>query len=106
MSRRKKQTERAIKHQAWHDTLTNLPNRNLFNQKLATALSEAEQEVKLSAVMFLDLDRFKEVNDTLGHAVGDLLLQSVVQRFVSCLRQTDVLARWGGDEFAASPASH
>jgi diguanylate cyclase (GGDEF)-like protein len=95
----KKKTEIAIRHQAWHDTLTNLPNRNLFNQKLSAALSAAEQDVRLSAVMFLDLDRFKEVNDTLGHAVGDLLLQSVVQRFVNCLRQTDVLARWGGDEF-------
>jgi len=95
----KKQTEIAIRHQAWHDTLTNLPNRILFNQKLSAALSEAAQDLKLSAVMFLDLDRFKEVNDTLGHAIGDLLLQSVVQRFLSCLRQSDVLARWGGDEF-------
>lgn len=94
-----KQTEAMVKHQALHDALTNLPNRILFNQKLTAALSEVANNSKLIAVMFLDLDRFKKVNDTLGHSVGDLLLQSVVQRLVSCLRETDVLARWGGDEF-------
>lgn len=94
-----KQAEAMIKHQALHDALTNLPNRILFNQKLSAALTDIVNSSKLMAVMFLDLDRFKEVNDTLGHAVGDLLLQSVVQRLVGCLRQTDVLSRWGGDEF-------
>jgi diguanylate cyclase (GGDEF)-like protein/PAS domain S-box-containing protein len=94
-----KQTEALIKHQAFHDALTNVPNRILFDQKFATALAEAADSAKLIAVMFLDLDRFKEVNDTFGHSVGDLLLQSVVQRLGGCLRQSDVLARWGGDEF-------
>jgi len=93
-----------MKHQALHDALTNLPNRILFNQKLAAALTselngELNGEFSLFAIMFLDLDRFKQVNDTLGHAIGDLLLQEVVQRLVGCLRQVDVIARWGGDEF-------
>lgn len=94
-----KQAEAIVKHQAWHDALTNLPNRILFNQKFAAALSDVANNSKLIAVMFLDLDRFKDVNDTLGHSMGDLLLQSVVQRLVGCLREADVLARWGGDEF-------
>lgn len=95
-----KQTEAVMKHQALHDALTNLPNRILFNQKLTAALtSELNDEFSLVAVMFLDLDRFKHVNDTLGHAIGDLLLQEVVHRLVGCLRQVDVIARWGGDEF-------
>jgi diguanylate cyclase (GGDEF)-like protein/PAS domain S-box-containing protein len=95
----KKQTEAIMKYQALHDALTNLPNRLLFNQKLTAALSDAANNSNLLAVMFLDLDRFKEVNDTLGHSGGDLLLQSVAQRLLDCLRDTDVLARWGGDEF-------
>jgi diguanylate cyclase (GGDEF)-like protein/PAS domain S-box-containing protein len=94
-----KQTEAIAQHQALHDALTNLPNRILFNQKFAAALSDAVNHSKPIAVMFLDLDRFKEVNDRLGHLAGDLLLQSVVQRLLGCLRETDVLARWGGDEF-------
>jgi diguanylate cyclase (GGDEF)-like protein len=94
-----KQTEAIIKYQAFHDALTNLPNRILFNQKFAAALSDAANNSALVAVMFLDLDRFKEVNDTFGHSVGDCLLQDVVQRLCNCLRPTDVLARWGGDEF-------
>ena len=94
-----KQTEAIAQHQALHDALTNLPNRILFNQKFAAALSDAVNNSKAIAVMFLDLDRFKEVNDRLGHLVGDLLLQTVVQRLLACLRETDVLARWGGDEF-------
>ncbi|MGL5061596.1 MAG: diguanylate cyclase domain-containing protein [Microcoleus sp.] len=93
------QKEAILKHQALHDSLTNLPNRISFNQKFAAALSEAANNSRLIAVMFLDLDRFKEVNDTLGHSNGDLLLQKVVQRLSGCLRGTDVLARWGGDEF-------
>ncbi len=94
-----RQAEATIKHQALHDALTNLPNRTLFNQQLNTVLSIAHEECKLVAVMFLDLDHFKPVNDTLGHAVGDRLLQNVAQRLVECLRDDDVIARWGGDEF-------
>lgn len=94
-----KQITALAQHQALHDALTNLPNRILFNQKFAATLRDATNHSKLIAVMFLDLDRFKEVNDTLGHLMGDLLLQNVVQRFIACLRGTDVLARWGGDEF-------
>ncbi|MCU0543282.1 MAG: diguanylate cyclase [Oscillatoriaceae cyanobacterium Prado104] len=94
-----KQKAAIAQHQALHDALTNLPNRILFNQKFASSLSDAANNSKLIAVMFLDLDRFKQVNDTLGHLVGDLLLQNVVQRLIGCLRGTDVLARWGGDEF-------
>ncbi|MEL7035100.1 MAG: diguanylate cyclase [Cyanobacteria bacterium J06592_8] len=94
-----KLAEATIKHQALHDQLTNLPNRILFDQKLSEALTDAANYDRIVAMMFLDLDRFKEVNDTLGHAVGDLLLQRVTQRLVSCLREVDVIARWGGDEF-------
>jgi diguanylate cyclase (GGDEF)-like protein/PAS domain S-box-containing protein len=94
-----KQKAEIAQHQALHDALTNLPNRILFNQKLAATLSDATKHPKLISVMFLDLDRFKEINDTLGHLIGDLLLQNVVQRLNACLRETDVLARWGGDEF-------
>jgi diguanylate cyclase (GGDEF)-like protein len=93
------QAAEAIQHQALHDSLTGLPNRVLFNQHFTNALNHAASEAKLIAVMFLDLDHFKDVNDTLGHAVGDLLLQAVVQRFMGCLREEDILARWGGDEF-------
>jgi diguanylate cyclase (GGDEF)-like protein len=95
----KKQTEAIMQHQALHDALTNLPNRVLFNQKLTAVLDNVANAPKSIAVMFLDLDRFKQVNDTLGHSIGDLLLQGVVERLVGCLREEDLIARWGGDEF-------
>ncbi|NEP80719.1 MAG: diguanylate cyclase [Okeania sp. SIO3B3] len=95
-----KQTEETFKYQALHDPLTNLPNRALFDQKLSEALTYAAYHSEIMALMFLDLDLFKEVNDKFGHSVGDLLLQSVTQRLVSCLREVDLIARWGGDEFA------
>ncbi len=88
-----------IHYQAMHDLLTGLPNRTLFNERLSMSLSKARNSQSLLAVMFLDLDRFKTINDTLGHAVGDRLLQNVAQRLSSCLRQEDTVARWGGDEF-------
>lgn len=94
-----KQAAAAMKHQALHDALTGLPNRTLFNQFLSDALEDANQQSTALAVMFLDLDRFKEVNDTLGHAIGDCMLKIVVQRLSGCLRTIDVIARWGGDEF-------
>jgi diguanylate cyclase (GGDEF)-like protein len=94
-----KLAEATIHYQALHDLLTNLPNRVLFNERLAESLKQAHQTGSQLAVCFLDLDRFKTINDTLGHAVGDQLLQSVTQRLRKCLRIDDTLARWGGDEF-------
>lgn len=91
--------QEVVRHQAFHDSLTNLPNRALFDRRLAAAIEWAESQAQMLAVAFLDLDYFKTVNDTLGHGVGDLLLQNVVGRLQNCLRQDDTLARWGGDEF-------
>ncbi|MEL6928483.1 MAG: EAL domain-containing protein [Cyanobacteria bacterium J06600_6] len=94
-----KKAQDIIQHQAFHDSLTNLPNRTLFDCKLAQALSEAVETQTMLGVMFIDLDRFKTINDSLGHAVGDLLLKSVVERLEDCLDDSDTIARWGGDEF-------
>jgi len=86
-------------HLAYHDILTNLPNRALFYDQLSSGIAQAKDKGKMSAVLFLDLDRFKLVNDTLGHAVGDKLLQAVSQRLRECIRSVDMVARLGGDEF-------
>ncbi len=94
-----RRVEDMIRHQASHDRLTGLPNRLLFDERLSLALAHAHQWGEMLAVMFLDLDRFKIINDTLGHASGDLLLQQVAQRLAKCLKQNDTIARWGGDEF-------
>jgi diguanylate cyclase (GGDEF)-like protein/PAS domain S-box-containing protein len=94
-----KTAEAKIRHQSLHDLLTDLPNRVLFNELLADALKKASENEDYLAVCFLDLDRFKTINDTLGHAVGDQLLKSVSQRLTQCLREGDIIARWGGDEF-------
>jgi diguanylate cyclase (GGDEF)-like protein/PAS domain S-box-containing protein len=94
-----KKAQTIIQHQAFHDSLTDLPNRTLFDRELAKALSQAYQHNKMLAVVFIDLDRFKTINDTLGHAIGDLLLKSVVERLKDCVREKDIIARWGGDEF-------
>ena len=96
----RKQAEARIAHMAHHDALTNLPNRVLFRQCLNEALKRDRRESKGIAVLSLDLDRFKEVNDTLGHPVGDALLNAVADRLRSCVRETDTVARLGGDEFA------
>ena len=88
-----------FRHQASHDRLTGLPNRMLFDERLSLALASTHRHGEMLAVVFLDLDGFKTINDTLGHAVGDQLLKNVAQRLRSCLRQGDTLARWGGDEF-------
>lgn len=96
------QQEQYIRHVAYHDMLTGLPNRELFNELLNLALAQAQRHNhnRLLAVLFLDLDRFKLINDTLGHGVGDQLLQSVAHRLKECCRrQGDVVARRGGDEF-------
>jgi len=92
-------TEKLIHYQAYHDLLTNLPNRALFQDRLANTISNARREDDKLAVLFLDLDRFKVVNDTLGHSVGDELLKQVGIRLKSCLREGDTVARLGGDEF-------
>jgi diguanylate cyclase (GGDEF)-like protein len=93
------QVETSIRHQAFHDALTDLPNRTLFDLRLSWAITEARTHKHQLAVMFLDLDRFKWINDTLGHPVGDELLRQMVQRLQNCLRDGDTIARWGGDEF-------
>ena len=87
--------ELRIAHSAEHDDLTGLPNRMLLNDRLGQAISTAKRNVKQVAVIFLDLDGFKHVNDSLGHAVGDRLLQSVAKRLVQCVRPSDTVSRQG-----------
>jgi diguanylate cyclase (GGDEF)-like protein/PAS domain S-box-containing protein len=94
-----KATEARIQHLAHFDTLTDLPNRTLFYDRLQQLLVQAKRNIHPLALMFLDLDRFKAVNDTLGHHVGDLLLQAVANRLRGCVRETDTVARLAGDEF-------
>ncbi|TFW17046.1 putative bifunctional diguanylate cyclase/phosphodiesterase [Duganella callida] len=95
----RKRAEEVISYQAYHDILTDLPNRMLFKDRLGLAVIQAKRKLTELAVMFVDLDRFKLVNDTLGHVKGDELLQQVAQRLKDCLRRGDTLARQGGDEF-------
>lgn len=94
------QTEERLHHLVNHDILTDLPNKALFMERLNNAISQARGIDQRCAVLFIDLDRFKNINDTLGHTVGDLLLQAVPDRLRSCVRDRDVVARFGGDEFA------
>jgi diguanylate cyclase (GGDEF)-like protein/PAS domain S-box-containing protein len=91
--------EEQIKHLAYHDALTGLPNRLLFKDRLGVALTLAQRETRKLAVIFLDLDRFKIINDSLGHNAGDYLLQNVASRIQHCVRESDTVARLGGDEF-------
>ncbi len=92
--------ERQLEHQlAYFDDLTNLPNRQLFNDRLKQVLSGVDRYQLRMALMFLDLDGFKQINDTLGHDAGDLLLRSVASRLKECIRESDTVARIGGDEF-------
>ncbi len=95
----RKRTEELLRYQAFHDLLTTLPNRKFFNEQLIIALANAKRYGHMLGVMFIDLDRFKHINDTLGHTVGDQLLQEVAKRLKSCLRAGDTVSRWGGDEF-------
>jgi diguanylate cyclase (GGDEF)-like protein len=95
-----RQIENRIVHMAHHDALTDLPNRTLLSERLEQALGGAGQSHHRWAVHILDLDRFKEVNDTLGHPVGDALLKKVAERLSGCVKESDTVARLGGDEFA------
>lgn len=96
-----KELEKRLEHLAFHDPLTNLPNRQLFDDRLQQALAQGRRHSQLVAIMLFDLDHFKEINDTLGHGAGDLLLKEVAKRLTSCIRESDTVARLGGDEFTA-----
>ena len=98
ITRQRASAER-IWHQANYDELTGLPNRHMFRDRLRQDLHKADRGASFVALLFIDLDRFKEVNDRLGHAMGDLLLAEAARRIKSCVRATDTLARLGGDEF-------
>ncbi|MGB5079109.1 MAG: EAL domain-containing protein, partial [Burkholderiales bacterium] len=89
----------SIRQMATHDNLTGLPNRVLFNEELQRALARAERHRRQVALYFMDLDRFKNINDTLGHQFGDRVLQEAARRLMSCVREGDLVARLGGDEF-------
>jgi len=95
----RKQMENHVRQLAFHDALTELPNRRLLKDRLAQAMAASARSNCYGALMFLDLDNFKPLNDTHGHEVGDLLLIEVANRLKSCVRQTDTVARFGGDEF-------
>ncbi|MBX8590488.1 EAL domain-containing protein [Pseudomonas cichorii] len=94
-----KHAQARLDYQAHHDPLTGLPNRTLFESRLQSALLHSEESGSLGAVLFIDLDRFKHINDSLGHPVGDLLLKGIAQRLKETLRDIDTVARLGGDEF-------
>ncbi len=96
-----KQTEERLQRLAHYDPLTGLPNRILFHDRLQQALVQAKRRKRIVAIMLLDLDRFKNINDTLGHRFGDQVLVAVAERLTGCLRSTDTAARLGGDEFVA-----
>ena len=95
----RKRIEEILRYLAYHDSLTDLPNRSLFNDRLSIALSQAQRHSNKLAVLFLDLDYFKQVNDTLGHDMGDQFLKGIANRLSSLLRKGDTIARIGGDEF-------
>jgi diguanylate cyclase (GGDEF)-like protein/PAS domain S-box-containing protein len=95
----RRQHQAELEYQATHDPLTNLPNRNLLQDRLTQAMGSSRRSGRQVAVAFVDLDNFKIINDSLGHAVGDRLLQSVAARLSHCLREVDTVARYGGDEF-------
>ncbi len=96
---KRKRAQETIRHMAYYDALTDLPNRALFREQLKQALSLAERNQEMVGVLFLDLDRVKVINDSLGHEMGDRLLKGVAERLRRCLRASDVVARLGGDEF-------
>ena len=95
----RKQTEEKIRNLALHDTLTQLPNRRLLNDRLEQTMAASKRSGLYGALMFLDMDNFKQLNDTHGHGAGDLLLMEVARRITGCVREMDTVARFGGDEF-------
>jgi len=95
----RKQTEEKIRQLAYHDSLTGLPNRKLFSDRWGIALAQSQRNQQKVGIAMLDLDNFKKVNDTLGHDVGDLLLQAAAKRLSAALRKGDTVARFGGDEY-------
>lgn len=94
-----KRNENRLRHLAYHDGLTGLPNRDLFEEQLQHFLRWVQEQKQITAVLFLDLDGFKQINDTYGHGMGNLLLKAIAQRLVGSLRNSDIVARFGGDEF-------
>jgi diguanylate cyclase (GGDEF)-like protein len=94
----RKRAEKTIKKLAYYDALTGLPNRALFHDRLNLALAQASRNQQILALIFLDLDRFKTINDTLGHTIGDRLLQEIAKRLIGCLRKSDTISRFGSDE--------
>jgi len=95
----RKEMEAFVLHQSFHDPLTGLPNRLLLEDRMRRATAQAGRQHESIAVLFIDLDRFKDINDTLGHAAGDRMLQEVAERLGKCVRDVDSVARLGGDEF-------
>jgi len=95
-----RQAKEKLNHLAYHDALTDLPNQVLFKDRLKQAIALSRRSDQMQAVLLLNLDRFKTINDSLGYTAGDRLLQSVAQRLSSCVRESDTVARFGGDEFA------
>ncbi|MGJ7913001.1 sensor domain-containing protein [Neobacillus sp. LXY-1] len=93
-------SEKIIRHMAYHDQLTNLPNRYYLKEKMGEVIENAEKNNSHFAVIFLDLDRFKAVNDNLGHEIGDKLLMDIAERLKGCVSKKDIISRYGGDEFA------
>lgn len=100
-----KKTEEEIKHLAYHDTLTGLPNRQTFLNNLKRRISLAKRANQIFAILFLDIDNFKHINDTLGHAAGDFILSEMAVRLVGCVREEDIVSRLGGDEFTITLGS-
>jgi diguanylate cyclase (GGDEF)-like protein len=101
----RKKAEELIRHMAHHDPLTGLSNRTLFQQRLGQLIAQARRRNEAVATMFLDLDQFNQINDSFGHAVGDIVLREISHRLSRCLRDSDALARWGGDEFVVALSS-
>jgi diguanylate cyclase (GGDEF)-like protein/PAS domain S-box-containing protein len=104
-NRERKSFEQKVHHQAFHDSLTDLPNRTLLFQRLEHIIAESKKHQKECAVLFLDLDKFKHVNDGFGHQIGDSLLVSIARRLQSAVKSDDIVSRYGGDEFVIALSS-